>query len=385
MLKSTNLLFTVILVLTSVFLGSCQSNDPGLQNSETTSEPLPKQAPKHAEDMQLVDCLLPGKVRSLGSLKTYMTPRRPMRETRMNCQIRGGEFTLYDRSTLGSSLKIWLPVADAGDPEAQLMVGEIYEQGIAGTPDYALAAHWYKKAAEQGNNRAAVNLGYLYENGLGVEKDQSRSLYWMRRASGLKEDLITQSAADAQVASMVSNYQQQLQTLRLEQETLHQELNWTRQQLDQSKQSLEKNDQQILVLRASASESEESRQKLQRLESESTSQTTLIQRLQENLLQKEAALAAAETALTNFQSSSDAENVEKTAREESEYLAGVSVSANYRAITHDIDFGRYYALVIGNNRYQSLPNLKTAEADARGVVRTEEAGRVLNIDVEVVC
>ncbi len=29
--------------------------------------------------------------------------------------------------------------------------------------------------------------------------------------------------------------------------------------------------------------------------------------------------------------------------------------------------GRYYALVIGNNAYTSLPRLKTAEADARGV------------------
>ncbi len=29
--------------------------------------------------------------------------------------------------------------------------------------------------------------------------------------------------------------------------------------------------------------------------------------------------------------------------------------------------GRYYALVIGNNAYTSLPKLKTAEADAREV------------------
>lgn len=369
MIKSRLLYCACLWILALISLGACRSNDHGVSNNPSVDEAKPRQPPKHAEDMQLVDCLLPGKVRSLGALKTYMTPRRPARETRMNCQIRGGEYTAYDRSSLSSSLKIWLPMADAGDPEAQLMVGEIYEQGLVGTPDYALAAHWYKKSAEQNNNRAAVNLGYLYENGLGVEKDQSRSLYWMRRASGLKEDLITQSEADAQLASVVSNYQQELQTLRLEQETLAQELGWTSQQLDQSKRSLQQNKKQINVLRATASESEQSKKKLHRLESESTSQISLIQRLQESLLQKEAALTAAETALTNFQSSERAADAERHANKESEILAGVSPTGNYRSITHDIDFGRYYALVIGNNSYKSLPNLKTAEADARGVHR----------------
>ena len=33
----------------------------------------------------------------------------------------------------------------------------------------------------------------------------------------------------------------------------------------------------------------------------------------------------------------------------------------------DMDFGHYYALVIGNNKHAYLPDLKTAEVDARGV------------------
>jgi len=35
----------------------------------------------------------------------------------------------------------------------------------------------------------------------------------------------------------------------------------------------------------------------------------------------------------------------------------------------DLNFGRYYALVIGNNRYQLLPTLRTAEADAKTVAQ----------------
>ncbi len=38
-----------------------------------------------------------------------------------------------------------------------------------------------------------------------------------------------------------------------------------------------------------------------------------------------------------------------------------------KAMAGDIDFGRYYALVIGNNAYRGFPALKTAAADAKAV------------------
>ncbi|HXH04684.1 MAG TPA: caspase family protein, partial [Candidatus Competibacteraceae bacterium] len=37
------------------------------------------------------------------------------------------------------------------------------------------------------------------------------------------------------------------------------------------------------------------------------------------------------------------------------------------ALPASLDFGRYYALVIGNNRYRNLPNLETAAVDAQAV------------------
>ncbi|MDQ3684379.1 MAG: caspase family protein [Acidobacteriota bacterium] len=37
------------------------------------------------------------------------------------------------------------------------------------------------------------------------------------------------------------------------------------------------------------------------------------------------------------------------------------------SVAQPASVGRYYALVIGNNAYTSLPRLKTAEADARVV------------------
>jgi hypothetical protein len=147
----------------------------------------PSAAPT-ADDLMVVDCLLPGKVQALGQSSRFMTARQPIKATVVECAIRGGEYTAFDRADYATSLKIWLPQAQAGDPEAQAYVGEIYEKGLGLQPDYDLAAVWYKKAAEQGLTRAQINLGNLYEKGLGVEKDPVKALNWYRKASGVEAD-----------------------------------------------------------------------------------------------------------------------------------------------------------------------------------------------------
>jgi hypothetical protein len=46
-----------------------------------------------------------------------------------------------------------------------------------------------------------------------------------------------------------------------------------------------------------------------------------------------------------------------------------SIQAKPAAIGSELDFGNYHALVIGNNNYKSLPNLKTAINDATAIAR----------------
>lgn len=134
--------------------------------------------------LMVVDCLLPGQVRSLGQSRTYLSARRPARLPARDCQIRGGEYVAYDRADVRSALAAWLPLAEQGDVEARAVVGEIYERGIGVPPDHAEAAKWYRLAAEDGNRRAQVNLGHLYEAGLGVERNPRTALEWYRRAAG---------------------------------------------------------------------------------------------------------------------------------------------------------------------------------------------------------
>jgi hypothetical protein len=139
------------------------------------------------DDLLIVDCLLPGQVRQLGTKILYLSARRPIKTSAARCQISGGEYVSFDRADAGSSLKIWLPRAEDGDPQAQTYVGEIFEKGLGVEPDYEIAANWYRKASMQNYTRASINLGYLYESGLGVGQDLTVAMNLYREASGIED------------------------------------------------------------------------------------------------------------------------------------------------------------------------------------------------------
>jgi hypothetical protein len=141
-------------------------------------------APAKADEFLIVDCLLPAQVRKLGSQFVYQGPRRPVKTSARDCEIRGGEYTAYDRADYRTALKVWQAQAEQGDAAAQTYVGEIYEKGLGVPPDYEAAARWYRRAADAGYPRAAINLGSLYERGLGVPRDPVQALSWYRKGAG---------------------------------------------------------------------------------------------------------------------------------------------------------------------------------------------------------
>lgn len=158
-----------------------------------------------ADELLPVDCLLPGAIRKLGGNMTYITQRRPIKTTGVDCEIRGGEYVLFDRANYETAMNIWLPMAENGDPKAQNYVGEIYEKGLGVAPDYALAAQWYRKAAEQNYKAAQINLGQLYERGQGVSYNMEQALTWYRKAANVEGKtlkFVTYDYSDAQIADM---------------------------------------------------------------------------------------------------------------------------------------------------------------------------------------
>lgn len=186
----------MVVASATCMMAACASS----QHANVTNVQPHASAGTSINEYVLVDCLLPGQIRSLGTSMTYLTPRRSVKATQRDCAIRGGEYVLFDRSDYGTALQNLLADARSGDATAQTYVAEIYEKGLGlPGPDYAEAASWYRKAADQGYSPAQTSLGSLYERGLGVQKDKAEALDWYRKATGLSNDrLIFESALRAE-------------------------------------------------------------------------------------------------------------------------------------------------------------------------------------------
>ena len=89
-----------------------------------------------------------------------------------------------ERSDYATAIRLWRPLADKGEVEAQYNLGVMYDQGLGVTRDYAVAVSWFRKAADQGFAAAQLSLGVMYENGLGVPQDFTTAVSWYRRAAG---------------------------------------------------------------------------------------------------------------------------------------------------------------------------------------------------------
>ncbi len=74
--------------------------------------------------------------------------------------------------------------AGHGDAEAQFSLGLRFA-GEGAAQDYAQAAVWYQKAADQSHPLAQFNLGIMYAAGQGMPRDEVKSMGWMQSAADL--------------------------------------------------------------------------------------------------------------------------------------------------------------------------------------------------------
>jgi TPR repeat protein len=64
----------------------------------------------------------------------------------------------YNRGEYVTAKRLWLPLAEAGDPTAQTMLGIIYEEGEGVPHDYAAAMNRYRRAEDQGESDAQFSI-----------------------------------------------------------------------------------------------------------------------------------------------------------------------------------------------------------------------------------
>jgi hypothetical protein len=224
-------------------------------------------------------------------------------------------------------------------------VGEIFERGLGGTPNYAAAVIWYQKVVDnpkledKARARALFDLGTLYEQGLGVEKDQLKALNLYRRAWGAPaDDLVYKSAADQKVEELRAS-------LSLE---------------------IADRDKELQVMQ----------KQLQAAEQQKDSSLATMQRLVAKLQAAQAASAQALKALPPTPAPTPAPTPTPTQAPASTVRAPASAPElppiDRGAVDRSLGnfhFGRYYALIIGNQNYDQMESLKTPLYDAARAAR----------------
>ncbi|MDX1764207.1 MAG: trypsin-like peptidase domain-containing protein, partial [bacterium] len=81
------------------------------------------------------------------------------------------------------ALRIWVPLAEAGDSNAQINLGVMYDYGKGVPRNPELAIKWYGAAAEQNNCVALYNLGAMYAQGRCLTQDVGRAAQLYEKAA----------------------------------------------------------------------------------------------------------------------------------------------------------------------------------------------------------
>ncbi|RFC65521.1 sel1 repeat family protein [Fulvimarina endophytica] len=107
-------------------------------------------------------------------------------------------YAAYQRGYYLTAKALAEPLAKLGDPAAQALLGDLYQNGLGVTPDVDEAARWFEAAAKSGDHTAELNFAMLLLSGTGVARDEARALKLLK------------SAADAKLPLAEFNYAQLL-------------------------------------------------------------------------------------------------------------------------------------------------------------------------------
>jgi TPR repeat protein len=87
---------------------------------------------------------------------------------------------LFEKKAYAQALQSYTKLANAGNAEAQLHLGEMYWYGEAGAIDPVKADVWFRKAAAKGNKRAAAALDVMKQR----ELRRADIDYWVSKYDG---------------------------------------------------------------------------------------------------------------------------------------------------------------------------------------------------------
>ena len=106
-----------------------------------------------------------------------------------------------ERRDYATALQLLRPLAENGNPDAQINLANMYFDGNGVPQDYKESVKWYLFAADQGSVDAQIALGFLYEYGDAVPQDYIQAHKWFDLASSdLYRDAVAAKMTPAQIA-----------------------------------------------------------------------------------------------------------------------------------------------------------------------------------------
>ena len=91
--------------------------------------------------------------------------------------------TAYNNKNYALAYKEILPLAKAGNTDAEHLLGLMYYMGRGVPQDYKLALTWHRKAALKGKADAQYVVGAMYYTGNAVIQDHKEAVTWFRKAA----------------------------------------------------------------------------------------------------------------------------------------------------------------------------------------------------------
>jgi TPR repeat protein len=126
-------------------------------------------------------------------IRTPVTAARPDSSSARPAAPVDDPMAAYESGDYVRARALLEPRANAGDPTAQLFMGDIYKNGRGVPKDEKTAYSWTRMAADQGDARGQAALAAMMQAGSGTPRDDAGAVAWLEK-SAKRDFALAQSA-----------------------------------------------------------------------------------------------------------------------------------------------------------------------------------------------
>jgi TPR repeat protein len=126
-------------------------------------------------------------------IRTPVTAARPESSSARPAAPVDDPMAAYESGDYVRARALLEPRANAGDPTAQLFMGDIYKNGRGVPKDEKTAYSWTRMAADQGDARGQAALAAMMQAGSGTPRDDAGAVAWLEK-SAKRDFALAQSA-----------------------------------------------------------------------------------------------------------------------------------------------------------------------------------------------